>query len=56
MSPSAGEHGEIFICNSLILLLFLSHSMEDRRDNMPLRRVNRKVENSQGFLKREKDI
>lgn len=30
-----GEHGEIFVYKTLILL-FLSHSMEDRTDNMPL--------------------
>jgi len=35
-----GEDGEIFICKTLIVLLFLSHSMEDRTDNMPLWKVS----------------
>lgn len=34
------DHGEIFIFKTLILLLFLSHSMENRRENVPSWRVN----------------
>ena len=46
-----GKHGEIFIYKTLILL-FLSHSKEDRRDNMPLWKVS--WENSYRLLKRYK--